>query len=148
MTQPLSSHGTLLKMGALGGGGPYNATIAELVDSAGPSIEQAIHEAPSQDTVWVKKVAGMMKAKEVTLDINLIPKDATHDGATGLLSLLGLQQVTGWQILYNDAGAGTASKWEFDAYLSGYDPDQPVDGILKASITLSVNGEPVFTEGT
>ena len=147
MTQPLSSHGTLLGMGALGGGGPYTA-VAELVDSAGPSIEQNIIDAPSQDTAWMKKVAGMMKAKEVTLDVNLIPKDATHDGTTGLISLLGLQQVTGWQILYNDAGAGTASKWEFDAYLSGFDPDQAVDGILKASVTLAVNGQPVFTEGS
>ena len=147
MTQPLSSHGTLLKMGALGGGGPYTA-VAELVDSAGPSIEQTIHDAPSQATTWMKKVAGMMKAKETTFDINLIPKDATHDKTTGLLSLLGLMQVTGWQILYNDAGAGTASKWEFDAYLSGYDPDNPVDGILKASVTLTINGEPTFTEGT
>ncbi len=127
---------------------PAFTAIAELVDSAGPSFEQAIHEAPSQATTWVKKVAGMMKAKEATFDINLIPKDATHDKTTGLLSLLGLQYTTAWQLLYNDAGAGTASHWVFDAYLAGYDPDQPVDGILKASVTLGIDGEPVFTEGT
>jgi len=147
MSEPLSSHGILLKMGALGGGGPYT-TVAELVDSAGPSVEQAIHDAPSQAVTWMKKVAGMMTAKDASFDVNLIPKDPTHDGSTGLISLLGSQQVTGWQLLYNDAGAGTASKWEFDAFLSAFDPDNPVDGILKASITLSINGEPVFTKGT
>jgi hypothetical protein len=147
MTQPLSSHGTLLQMGALGGGGPYT-TIAEVVDASGPSFEQATHEAPSQDITWMKKVAGLVTAGEVTFDINLIPKNATHNMTTGLLSLIGLQQVTGWKLLYNDAGAGTASFWEMDAYLTGFDQDVPVDGILMASCTLTINGQPTFTKGT
>lgn len=147
MTQPLSSHGTLLQMGALGGGGPYT-TIAEVVDASGPSFEQATHDAPSQDITWMKRVAGLVSAGEVTFDVNFIPKDATHDDATGLLSLIGLQQTTGWKLLYNDAGAGTASYWEFDAYLTAFDQDVPVDGILSASVTLTINGQPTFTKGT
>ena len=147
MTQPLSSHGTLLKLGALGGGGPFTA-VAEVVDSAGPAIEQATHDAPSQDITWMKRVAGLVSAGDVTFDVNFIPKNATHDDSTGLLSLIGLQQVTGWQLLYNDAGAGTASKWEFDAYLTGFTQDVPVDGILKSSVTLQINGQPIFTKGT
>jgi hypothetical protein len=147
MTQPLSSHGTLLKIGALGGGGPYT-TVAEIVDIGGPSIEQAVHDAPSQDITWMKKVAGIVSAGECSLLVNFIPKDSTHDGTTGLVSLLGLQQVTGWQLLFNDAGAGTASKWEFDAYMTGFDQDAPVDGILQANVTLSINGQPTFTKGT
>ena len=127
---------------------PAFTAVAELVDSAGPSFEQTITDAPSQADTWVKKVAGMMKAKETTFDINLIPKDATHDKTTGLLSLLGLLYTTAWQLLYNDAGAGTVSEWVFDAFLVAYDPDNPVDGVLKASITLGINGEPAFTEGS
>lgn len=147
MTQPLSSHGTLLQMGALGGGGPYT-TVAELVDSGGPSFEQATHDAPSQDISWMKKVAGIISAGEITFDVNFIPKNPTHDATTGLLSLLGLQQVTGWKLLYNDAGAGTASYWELDAYLTGFTQDTPVDGILGGSVTLTINAQPVFTKGT
>lgn len=147
MTQPLSSHGTLLQQGALGGGGPYT-TVAEVVDASGPSISQAVHDAPSQDITWMKKVAGLVTAGEVTFDINLIPKNATHDKTTGLMSLIGLQQVTGWKLLYNDAGAGTASYWEMDAFLTTFDQDIPVDGILAASVTLNINGEPTFTKGS
>jgi hypothetical protein len=147
MTQPLSSHGTLLQMGALGGGGPYT-TVAELVDSAGPGIEQATHDAPAQDTTWMKRVAGIVSAGDFTFDVNFIPKNSTHDGTTGLISLLGLQQVTGWKLLYNDAGAGTASYWTFDAFLVTFGEDIPVDGILKSSVTLKINGQPVFTKGT
>ena len=123
-------------------------TVAEVVDASGPSFEQATHEAPSQDITWMKKVAGLVTAGEITFDINLIPKDATHDQDTGLLSLIGLQLTTGWQLVYNDAGAGTASDWKLDAYCVGFDQDVPVDGILMASITLNINGRPVFTKGT
>lgn len=147
MTQPLSSHGTLLQMGAIGGGGPYT-TVAEIVDASGPSFEQAVHDAPSQDITWMKKVAGLVTAGEITFDVNLIPKNPTHDMDTGLLSLIGLQEATGWKVLYNDAGAGTASFWELLAYLTGFDQDIPVDGILAASCTLNINGQPIFTKGT
>lgn len=147
MTQPLSSHGTLLKMGALGGGGPYTS-IAEVVDISGPSFTQATHEAPSQGTTWMKKVAGIVTAGQVSFGLNFIPKEYTHDDATGLLSLMGQQQVTGWQLVYNDAGAGTSSTWTFDAYMVGFEQDIPADGILMTTVTLEINDEPTFTKGT
>ncbi len=147
MTQPLSSHGTLLKLGASGGGGPYT-TVAEVVDIAGPSFTQATHEAPSQGTTWMKKVAGIVTAGQVTFGLNFIPKDSTHDDSTGLLSLVGLQEVTGWQLVYNDAGAGTSSAWTFDAYLVGFEQDLPVDGIQMVNVTLEINDEPTFAQGS
>lgn len=147
MTQPLSSHGTLLQMGASGGGGPFT-TVAEVVDVSGPSFSQATHDAPSQDITWMKAVAGLVTAGEVTFDVNFIPKDGTHDDSTGLLSALGSLDPYGWQLIFNDAGTGTKSQWGFDAYMVGFDHDIPVDGILKASVTLKCNGQPTFTKGT
>jgi hypothetical protein len=96
----------------------------------------------------MKRVAGIVSAGDFTFDVNFIPKDATHNGTTGLVSLLGLQQVTGWKLLYNDAGAGTASYWTFDAFLVTFGEDIPVDGILKSSVTLKINGQPILTKGT
>lgn len=124
------------------------ATVAEVVDTSGPSFEQATHDAPSQDITWMKKVAGLVTAGEVTFDVNLIPKEATHDDSTGLLSLIGLQYTTGFQLVYNDAGAGTPSDWKLDAFCVGFDEDVPVDGILMASVTLQINGQPIFAKGT
>jgi len=123
-------------------------TVAEVVDASGPAFQQEVHDAPSQDITWMKKVAGLVSAGEVTFDINLIPKNATHDDSTGLLALIGLQHTTGFQMVYNDAGAGTASSWALDAYVVGFDQDVPVDGILMASITLQINGQPIFTKGS
>jgi hypothetical protein len=127
---------------------PVLTTVAEIVDIGGPSNEQAVHDAPSQDITWMKKVAGLVTAGEVSLGVNLIPKDATHDATTGLLSLLGLQYTTAWQLIYNDAGAGTASVWNFSAYMTAFDQDAPVDGILAAAVTLNINGIPQFVEGS
>ena len=147
MTQPLSSHGTLLQIGASGGGGPYT-TIAEVVDISGPSISQSVFDAPSQEVTWQKRVAGIVSAGEVGFGLNFIPKDATHDDSTGLLSLLGSITVTGFKLVFNDAGGGTASYWEMNAFLTGFEHDLPVDGIAAANVTLTLNGEPTFTQGS
>jgi hypothetical protein len=96
----------------------------------------------------MKRVAGIVTGGEVSFDINFIPKNGTHDDATGLLSTLGSLDPYGYQLTFNDAGTGTASKWEFEAFLTGFEHDEPVDGILKASVTLQINGEPTFTKGT
>ena len=127
---------------------PVFTTIAEVVDAAGPGIEQATHDAPSQDITWMKRVAGLVSAGDHTFDVNFIPKDATHDGTPGLVALLGLQFTTAWQIIYNDAGGGTARQWVLSAFLVTFGEDIPVDGILKSSVTLKINGMPDFIKGT
>jgi hypothetical protein len=147
MTQPLSAHGTLLQLGASGGGGPYT-TIAEVVDISGPSFSQSTFDAPSQDTTWMKRVAGIVTGGEVSFTINFIPKDATHDDSTGILSALGSLDVYGYKLVFNDAGTGTASAWTFDAFITGFEHNEPVDGILQADCTLTLNGQPVFAKGT
>jgi hypothetical protein len=147
MTQPLSSHGTLLQLGASGGGGPYTS-IAEVVDISGPSFSQSTFDAPSQDTTWMKRVAGIVTGGEVSFTINFIPKNATHDDSTGILSTLGSLDPYGYKLIFNDAGGGTKSEWAFDAFLTGFEHNEPVDGILAADVTLTLNGEPIFTKGT
>ena len=96
----------------------------------------------------MKKVPGMMNAGELTLAINLIPKDPTHDGSTGFIALLGLNYTTGFALVYPDAGVGTESQWYLDGHVSGWGGDSPVDGILASNITISLDGKPVFVEGT
>ena len=147
MTQPLSSHGTLLQLGASGGGGPYT-TIAEVVDISGPSFSQSTFDAPAQDTTWMKRVAGIVSGGEVSFTINFIPKDSTHDDSTGILSALGSLDPYGYKLIFNDAGAGTASAWTFDAFLTSFEHNEPVDGILQADVTLTLNGQPTFAQGT
>jgi len=122
--------------------------IAETVDSTGVSVEQAIHDAMSQDRNWTKKVAGVSNAKDFSVDINLIPKDPTHDETTGVTSLTGNTFSTGFKLVYPDAGVGTASEWYFDAYVASFDRSNAVDGILSGTVTFAVDGPPVPIAGS
>jgi hypothetical protein len=123
-------------------------SIAEVVDISGPSFSQSTFDAPSQGTTWMKRVAGIVTGGEVAFDINMIPKNATHDDTTGLLSLLGNLDDTAFAVVFNDAGGGTKSAWRFSGYMVGFEHEEPVDGILKASCTIQLNGEPTFLQGT
>jgi hypothetical protein len=123
-------------------------SIAEVVDISGPSFSQSTFDAPSQDTTWMKRVAGIVTAGEISFEINMIPKNATHDDATGLLSLLGALDDHAFALVFNDAGTGTKSQWRFSGYMVGFEHEEPVDGILKASCTIQINGEPTFIKGS
>jgi hypothetical protein len=146
MTQPLSSHGTILKLGD--GEEPEVFTeIAEIVDASGPSITKGTHDAPNQNTTWMKRVVGLLNAGDVTFDVNFIPTDATHGEATGLIGELKKQTPSNWQMVYSDIETGSDSQWDFEAFCTSFGQDVPVDGILKSSVTLVINGEPILTPG-
>jgi len=148
MTQPLSSHGVILKVGD--GATPTEAftEIAELVDIAGPAISKGTHDAPNQNTDWMKRVVGLLNAGEVTFDVNFIPMEPTHNETTGgLLAEIRKNVPTNWQMIYPDVETGTDSQWDMEAFLVNFEQDVPVDGILKSSVTLLINGEPTLTEG-
>lgn len=123
-------------------------TIAEVVDISGPTFSQSVFDAPSQEVTWQKRVAGIVSAGEVSFGLNFIPKEATHDDSTGILSKLGLITDGAFRLSFNDAGTGTKSTWRFSGYLTGFEHDLPVDGIASASVTITINGQPTFAKGT
>lgn len=123
-------------------------TIAEVVDIGGPTFSQSVFDAPSQEVTWQKRVAGIVSAGEVNFGLNFIPKEATHDDATGILSRLGLIADGAYRLSFNDAGTGTKSTWRFSGFLTGFEHDLPVDGIAAASVTITINGQPTFAKGT
>lgn len=123
-------------------------TLAEVVDISGPSFSQSVFDAPSQEVTWQKRVAGIVSAGEVSFGLNFIPKEATHDDSTGVLSRLGSMTDGAFRLRFNDAGTGTRSEWRFSGYLTGFEHDLPVDGIAQANVTIQINGQPTFLQGT
>jgi predicted secreted protein len=136
MTIP--SHGTLLKIGD-GGGTEVFTTIAKIKDIGGPAFNRGTHDASTQTTDWGEVVPGIKMGGQVTFDINLIPTDGTHDESTGLLKDFIDGTKRNFQLEFPDAGTTT---WQFAAYIVNYEPDAPVDGLLTASITLEITGDP------
>jgi len=123
-------------------------TLAEVVDIGGPTFSQSVFDAPSQEVTWQKRVAGIVSAGEVTFGLNFIPKNATHDDSTGILSKLGDIGDSAYRLRFNDAGTGTKSEWRFSGFLTGFEHDLPVDGIAMANVTITINGQPSFTKGS
>ena len=139
MTIP--SHGTLLKVGD-GGGTEVFTTIAKIKDISGPGFNRGTHDASTQTTDWGEIVPGIKMGGQVTFDINLIPTEGTHDQTTGLLKdfIDGVKR--NFQLVFPDAGN---TVWQFAAYVLNFEPDAPVDGLLTASLTVEITGDPAPT---
>lgn len=137
MTIP--SHGTLLKVGD--GGDPVEVftTIAKIKDIGGPAFNRGTHDASTQTTDWGEIVPGLKMGGQVTFDINLIPTEATHDENTGLLKDFIDGTKRNFQLVFPDTANTT---WQFAAFVLSFEPDAPVDGLLTASLTVEITGDP------
>lgn len=137
MTIP--SHGTLLLVGD--GATPTEAftTIAKIKDIGGPGFNRGTHDASTQTTDWGEVVPGIKMGGQVTFDINLIPDEATHDHVTGLLKdfIDGVKR--NFQLVFPD---DAATVWQFAGFVLNYEPSAPVDGLLTASLTVEITGDP------
>lgn len=143
MSDAISSFGTLLKIGD--GGSPTEnfTTIAEVLDISGPALEQATEEVTSHSSVdgWREHVGTLLSAGEVSFDVNFVPTHATHNPSTGLIKDMTDRTKRNFQLVFPDAGSTT---WQFTALVTGFEPDEPVEGKLGASVTLQVTGKPTL----
>lgn len=132
------SHGTLIQKGD-GGTPEVFAAIGLIKDIEGPGFTRDIHDASVQTSDWAVNIPGMKKGESLTFDINLDPADATHDHLTGLIADFLNGTKRNFRIVFPDVGA---TIWEFAGYVVGIPPSAPVDGVLTASVTISIDGDP------
>ena len=141
-TAGISSFGTLLQVGD---GDPTETftTIAEVKDIRGPKIKQNSEEATNHSSPngWEEFVGHTKGGGTVVFDVNFVPTGATHDASTGLLADLVAGTLRNFQLVFPDSGSTT---WAFAALVQDFEPGAPVKGILTASITLQISGEPTL----
>lgn len=139
MTDAISSFGTFLKKGD--GGTPTEtfATIAELGDIEGPDMSLATEEVTHQGSVggWDEYVGTILSGGEVSVPINFIPSNATHDQVTGLQADMVNRTKRNFQLVYPDPGG---NGYQFAALVTGFKPKAPVKGKLSADIKLKISG--------
>jgi len=138
----LAGFGTLLKIGD-GGGTEVFTTIAEVSNISGPglamdTIDVTNHSSP---TAWRQYVAGLKDAGEVSFDINYTPTAATHNATTGLLKDMNDRTLRNFKLVFPDLGATT---WTFAAFITGFEPSEPIDDKLTAAVTLKISGAPTL----
>ena len=142
MTNALAGYSTLLKIGD-GGGTEVFTTIAEVKDSNGPTLELATEDVTNHSSpgAWREFIPTLKDAGEVTFMVNFIPTTATQSYTSGLLKDLNNRTKRNFQLVFPD---GVATTWTLPAYVTGFEPSGPVDGVLEASISLKIAGAPTL----
>lgn len=129
--------GLTLKVGDAQGG-PYSTTIAEVKDFSPPGLTSTIIDVSHHgNTTGFEEVilSALKRIPEITFEINFLPNNATHDHLTGLMYIARNSLKKHWEVTIPTPTAGTRV-WRFAGYISSFQPTDPVDGALTASITL------------
>lgn len=138
----ISAFGTLLKIGD--GGSPESfSTITEVTNIGGPSLSMDTIEVTHHGSTggWREFVGGLLDGGDVTFEINYDPADSTHDASTGLINDMENRTVRNFQLVFPDTGVTT---WSFAALVTGFEPSEPIDDKLAASVTLKISGQPTL----
>lgn len=137
-----SSFGTYLKIGN-GGTTETFATIAEVLDIQGPSLELETEDVTSHDSTdgWAEHIGTILNGGEVSFEVNWLPAHATQSHSAGLLKDMTNRTLRNFQLVVPAASAIT---WSFAALVTGFEVALPVKGAQRAEITLLISGKPTL----
>ena len=108
--------------------------IASITSLSGPGLSRETIDVTAHDSpdAWMEFIGGLKDGGEVSADINRRP--GVHD--------LLIQDFSDDDPRSYRMQWPTGNYWEFDAILTGYEPDSPYDDKLSASLTWKVTGKP------
>jgi len=119
--------------------------IAHASNFSGPALSADIVDMTSHDsTSSFEEVAPtVLRTGELRMDIYYAPNAGTHDASTGVLYRY-LHSILGpYQLRFPDAGH---TKFTFEAYVTAFDPGEPVAGAIKAAVAFKIDGVPTLTD--
>jgi predicted secreted protein len=90
---------------------------------------------------WREKIPGFRDGGEVTFKCYWLPTNSTHDASTGLLSTFMDNNLHHWKIVLPDNVTTVA----FSGFLTGYEPDLPLEEQGQLSVTITVSGAVVIS---
>jgi predicted secreted protein len=120
--------------------------IGGLTDIGGVSMSADQQEVTSHDSTggFKEYIPTLLEPGEITMEMNMLPADA---GQVAVQEHFTARENRAITVTYPDGDNNAAgSTWEFDASVSKFETGKaPVNGILGASITFRISGQPVFT---
>ncbi len=132
----VNAFGTLLKRNG--------TTVAEVTDISAPELsrdtaEVTHHQSPG---MWRERIKILKDAGEVSLSINYIPTNSTHNAAAGMLGDFANDSTNDtWTLVFSDVAATT---WSFAGAITKFSPKAPIDDRLTADITIQLMGQPTL----
>ena len=131
-----AGYGTTLKKGAV--------AYAYVTNISGPGLSLDTEDVTSHDSTggWEEVVGTILRSGEVSMDIVYDPAHATHANAgDGLIAdLISRTLVTTFHLTFSDA----VTIWDFEAYVTGFEPTAPVGGALTATVKFKISGQPTL----
>jgi hypothetical protein len=116
--------------------------VAQIVDLGGPAAEADQIEVSHRGSRWRRYVAGMVDGGEVAFDVIFDPDHASHDPTVSgsMYDLLETGEVESYRITFPGAGSDTTTA-TFDAFVSTFEVDSPMEDGIKANLALKITGE-------
>ena len=143
LTDALHALGTQLKM---------NATkIAKVTNISGPGMSVDMEDVTSHDNEdkWEELIPTIKRSGEISLDILYVP-----DEHGAIITALDKDiddpeyEAESFEMIFPDAEEeANRTTWEFDGWVTGFESEGPVEGALRASMTVKVTGTPDFSPG-
>ena len=135
MTSAISSHGTFLKMG--NGATPTEVftTIAEVKDISGPAVAMGTEDVTNHDSGgWREFTSTIKEGGEITFEVNFF-EDTTQGFTGGVYDALIDGEPVNFELELKSGSTG-----EFAAIVTGFELENPVEGVETSSITLQTTG--------
>ena len=114
---------------------------ANVTNISGPGLSLDTEDVTSHDSTggWEEVVGTILRSGEISMDLVYDPGDDTHrNTADGLLADLAARTAITLKLIFSDTPATT--EWDFDAFVTGFEPSAPVGGALTAVAKFKLTG--------
>lgn len=115
--------------------------IAGIRDISGPGLSADTVDVTTHDSTdaFREFLKTLIDAGEITFDLVWDPEEAA--GQKYLLDQMITRTPADFRIVF----ATTTSKtWQVTAFVTGFEPNNPVEGEISASVTMKITGKPDF----
>ena len=117
-------------------------TVAEVVSIGGPSMSRDVIDITSHSSASNSRefISGLINSGEVTLEVNWCPGNSSQDVIrdTDMYN----ENCVSYSIVWPDSDATTVT---FNAYVTSFDINSPVDAQLTVSMGFQISGKPVWS---
>lgn len=133
----ISGHGTLIARAPAATPTVFT-DIAEMGAITPPPLSRNEFDATTQNLNIDTYVLGVLRRGQMSVPMNFLPTNATHDHLTGLYKALITEPppVDGYRVTFPDT-----TVWIMSGQVQGIAPTAPVDGLLSANVTLRFTGK-------
>lgn len=125
-------------------GGSSYSNIGQVSSITGPGLARDAVDSTTHDNadMWRSFMKGLKDGGELSFDIVYDPVLGTHNYTTGLLSDFDADAtIPNFRLTFPDAGT---TEWIFPGFLTGFETQEPIDDLMKASVTIKVAGTPTL----